>query len=217
MIPEFVSELRNLNHTGFNSLVARLPLKFADEFQGRDTSHNAASTMKIGIISDTHGLVRPEAIERLADVDHIIHAGDIGRPEVVSELRKIAPVTAIRGNVDRGEWAAEYPPTALVKLGGRSIHVLHNLNELDLDPAAAGIDVVVSGHSHRPRIETVGGVLYLNPGSAGPRRFSLPIALATLELGDDALRPHIHEIGGRPARSAAVPLTGTRGSTEKPV
>ncbi len=151
--------------------------------------------MKIGIISDTHGLLRPEAAERFAGVNHIIHAGDIGRPEVISELRKIAPITAIRGNVDGGDWAAEYRDTARVKFGGRSIHVLHNLKELDLDPAAAGIDVVVSGHSHRPKIETIGGVLYLNPGSAGPRRFTLPISLATLELTRSALRPYIHEIG----------------------
>ena len=150
--------------------------------------------MRIGIISDTHGLLRPEVIERLAGVHYVIHAGDIGRPEVISELRKIAPITAIRGNIDRGEWAAEYPHTALVKLGGRSIYVLHNLKELGLDPTAAGIDVVVSGHSHRPKIETVGGVVYLNPGSAGPRRFSLPIALATLELTGDAIRPCIHEV-----------------------
>jgi putative phosphoesterase len=151
--------------------------------------------MRIGIISDTHGLLRPEVMQRLAGVHHIIHAGDIGRPEVLSELRKIAPTTAIRGNIDRGEWAARYPDTALVRLGSRSIYVLHNLKELDLDPAAAGIDVVVSGHSHQPRIETVEGVLFLNPGSAGPRRFTLPIALATLELTDDALRPCIHELG----------------------
>ena len=156
--------------------------------------------MRIGIISDTHGLLRPEVTEQLAGVHHIIHAGDIGRPEVISGLRKIAPVTAIRGNIDRGEWAAQYPDTALVKLGGRSFYVLHNLKELDLDPAASGIDVVVSGHSHRPKIETVGGVLYLNPGSAGPRRFTLPIALATLELTCDALRPFIHHIGKRPSR-----------------
>ena len=154
--------------------------------------------MRIGVISDTHGLLRPEAIERLAGAHHIIHAGDIGRPEVIAELRKLAPTTAIRGNVDRGEWAAEYPDTALVKLGGRLIYVLHNLQELDLDPAASGIDVVVSGHSHRPKIETVGTVLYLNPGSAGPRRFTLPIAVATLELARDALRPCIHEVCRRP-------------------
>jgi uncharacterized protein len=165
----------------------------------QDSTPLAASTMRIGIISDTHGLLRPEATDRLAGVDYIIHAGDIGRPEVISELRKIAPIMAIRGNIDRGEWAAEYPDTAVVKLGGRSIYVLHNLKELDLDPAAAGIDVVVSGHSHRPKIETVRGVLYLNPGSAGPRRFTLPIALATLELTGDALRPCIHEVSKMPS------------------
>ena len=156
--------------------------------------------MRIGIISDTHGLLQPEVTERLAGVQHVIHAGDIGRQEVISGLCKIAPVTAIKGNIDRGEWAAQYPDTALVKLGGRSFYVLHNLKELDLDPAAAGIDVFVSGHSHRPKIETVGGVLYLNPGSAGPRRFTLPIALATLELTGDVLRPFIHHIGKMPLR-----------------
>jgi len=156
--------------------------------------------MRIGIVSDTHGLLRPETIEWLAGVHHIVHAGDIGRPEVISGLRKIAPVTAIRGNIDKGEWATHLPHTALVELGGRCIYVLHNLKELDLDPAATGIDVVVSGHSHRPKIETVGGVLYLNPGSAGPRRFTLPIALATLDLTRNALRPRIHEVGKMPAR-----------------
>ena len=150
--------------------------------------------MKIGIISDTHGLLRPEAVERLAGVGHILHAGDIGRAEVISELRRIAPVTAVRGNIDRDEWAAVYPQTERVKLGGRWFYVLHNLAELGLDPAAAGIDVVVSGHSHRPKIETVNGVIYLNPGSAGPRRFSLPIALATLDLSGDAIRPCIVDV-----------------------
>ncbi|CAN5811759.1 metallophosphoesterase family protein [soil metagenome] len=156
--------------------------------------------MKIGIISDTHGLLRPEAVERLAGVDHIIHAGDIGGAGVIEGLRRIAPVTAIRGNVDRGDWAAAYPETARVTLSGRTFHVLHDRKALDLDPATAGIDVVVSGHSHHPHIETVDGVLYLNPGSAGPRRFSLPIALATLDLSDGAVRPCILEVGGRAAR-----------------
>ena len=156
--------------------------------------------MKIGIISDTHGLLRPEAVERLAGVDHIIHAGDIGRPDVISDLRKIAPVTAVRGNIDSGEWAAGYRQTEFVKLGGRFFYVLHNLAELDLDPTAAGVDVVVSGHSHRPKIETVGGVVYLNPGSAGPRRFSLPIALATLDLSGDAIRPCILSLSGSAQR-----------------
>src|SRR5262252_940290 len=151
---------------------------------------------RLGLISDTHGLLRPEACRQLADVDHIIHAGDIGRPEVIAGLRELAPTTAIRGNIDTGRWAQRYPHTARLKLSGRTIHVLHNVNELDLDPAAAGIDVVVSGHSHRPKIETVGGVLYLNPGSAGPRRFTLPIALATLELMGNALRPRLHKLGG---------------------
>jgi uncharacterized protein len=150
--------------------------------------------MMIGIISDTHGLLRPEARERLAGVDHIIHAGDIGGPEVIAGLRELAPTTAIRGNVDRGQWANDHPHTDWLTLGGRTIYVLHNLNELDLDPAAAGIDVVVSGHSHQPKIETVDGVLYLNPGSAGPRRFTLPIALAILELSGDALQPRIHQL-----------------------
>jgi putative phosphoesterase len=149
----------------------------------------------IGIISDTHGLLRAEACAQLAGVDHILHAGDIGSAEVVAGLRALAPTTAIRGNIDAGRWAENYPATAHLTLGGRSFHVLHDLKELDLDPAAAGIDVVVSGHSHRPKIETVGGVLYLNPGSAGPRRFSLPIALATLELAGDVLRPRVHELG----------------------
>lgn len=158
--------------------------------------------MRIGIISDTHGLLRPEVTKRLAGVDHVIHAGDIGRPEVVSGLRRIAPTVAIRGNVDSGEWAVRYRDTALVRLGGRSIYVLHNLNDLDLDPVAAGIDVVVSGHSHRPRIATVDGVLYLNPGSAGPRRFALPIAFATLDLTGDAIRPRIHEVKRKPVGSA---------------
>src|SRR5437763_845666 len=122
--------------------------------------------------------------------------GHIGRPEVIAGLRELAPTTAIRGNIDTSRWAKGYPHTARLKLGGRSIHVLHDLKALDLDPAAAGIDVVISGHSHRPKIETVGGVLYLNPGSAGPRRFTLPIALATLELLGDALRPRLHHLGG---------------------
>ena len=152
-------------------------------------------TFRIGIISDTHGLLRPEAERGLTGVDHIIHAGDIGRPEIVDALRRIAPVTAIRGNVDIGEWARQYPNTKLVRLAGKSIYVLHDLKTLQADPAA-GIDVIVSGHSHLPKIDTVGGVLYLNPGSAGPRRFKLPITLATLEVTSEGMRPEIHDLGG---------------------
>jgi uncharacterized protein len=150
--------------------------------------------MRIGIISDTHGLLRPEAVKRLAGADHIIHAGDIGAPEVVEGLRRIAPTTAVRGNIDAGQWAKDYPDTELVVLDGRTLYVLHNLNEIKLDPAASGFHVVISGHSHRPKIETKNGVLYLNPGSAGPRRFKLPIAVATLEFSDRALLPQILEI-----------------------
>lgn len=150
---------------------------------------------RIGIISDTHGLLRPEAERGLTGVDHIIHAGDIGRPEIVDALRRIAPVTAIRGNVDSGEWARDYPDTNLVRLAGKSIYVLHDLKTLKAE-RGAGIDVIVSGHSHVPKIDTVGRVLYLNPGSAGPRRFKLPITLATLEITPDGMRPEIHDLGG---------------------
>jgi uncharacterized protein len=150
---------------------------------------------RIGIISDTHGLLRPEAEQRLAGVDHIVHAGDIGRPGIVDALRRIAPVTAIRGNGDSGEWAREYPDTTLLRLAGKSIYVLHDLKTLRADPDAR-IDVIVSGHSHVPKIETVGGVLYLNPGSAGRRRFNLPITLATLEVTPGGLRPEVHDLGG---------------------
>lgn len=158
--------------------------------------------MRIGVISDTHGLLRPEAEQCLAGVGHIIHAGDIGRPEVIAGLCRIAPVIAIKGNVDTADWAARYPDTRTVELGGRVIYILHDVNELKLDPVSDGVDVVISGHSHRPDIETVDGVLYLNPGSAGPRRFSLPITLAVLELTESGIWPVIHQLvaakqGGR--------------------
>ena len=151
-------------------------------------------TFTIGIISDTHGLLRPEAERRLVGVDHIIHGGDIGHADIITKLRRIAPVTAIRGNVDTGGWASEYAETELVRLAGRTIFVLHDLKTLRIDPVARGIDVVVSGHSHMPKIDKLDGVLYLNPGSAGRRRFKLPIALATLEITPDGLRPVIHDL-----------------------
>jgi uncharacterized protein len=153
-------------------------------------------TVRIGIISDTHGLLRPEAERLLAHVDHIIHGGDIGNPDVVPALRKIAPVTAIRGNVDTGDWAAEFADTELVTLAGTSIFVLHDLKTLRINPVARGIDVVVSGHSHVPKIHTINGVVYLNPGSAGRRRFRLPITLATIDVTPDGLRPIIHDLSG---------------------
>ncbi|MCB1372541.1 MAG: metallophosphoesterase family protein [Rhodobacteraceae bacterium] len=150
--------------------------------------------MRIGVIADTHGLLRPEALARLAGVAHIIHAGDIGSPEIVPRLAAIAPVTAIRGNVDTQPWARTFAPWEVVTLAGRTIYVVHDRGALDLDPVAAGFDMVMSGHSHQPRIETVDGVVYLNPGSAGPRRFRLPITLATVELTAAATRPEIHEL-----------------------
>ena len=149
----------------------------------------------IGIISDTHGLLRPEALRVLAHVDHIIHGGDIGDPEIIAALRKIAPVTAIRGNVDIGEWATEFAETECVRLAGRLFYVLHDLNTLQVDPVAEGIDVIVSGHSHVPQMNTVDGLLYVNPGSAGRRRFKLPITLASLEVTPDGLKPIIHDLG----------------------
>jgi len=148
----------------------------------------------VGVISDTHGLLRPEAIGHLTGVDHIVHAGDIGGPDIVPSLEKIAPVTAIRGNIDRAAWAETFADEETLDIAGHRILILHNRNDLDIDPAAAGFDVVISGHSHKPKIETVGGVLYLNPGSAGPRRFTLPIAVAVLELARGAVRSRICEI-----------------------
>jgi hypothetical protein len=149
-------------------------------------------TFRIGIISDTHGLLRPEAERLLAGVDHIVHGGDIGDPDIIEALRRLAPLTAIRGNVDTGDWAAAYAETELVRLAENSIYVLHDLKTLRIDPVARGIDVVVSGHSHVPKIETADGVLYLNPGSAGRRRFRLPTTLATIETV--GLRPVIHDL-----------------------
>ena len=150
--------------------------------------------MRIGVISDTHGLLRPEAEARLAGVSHILHAGDIGAPDIVPRLGAIAPTTAIRGNVDTGGWAAAYPETRTLRLAGRTIHMLHDLAALAVDPAAAGFDVVVAGHSHRPGVETVGGVLRLNPGSAGRRRFSLPVTLAILDLTEGEVRAEVHDL-----------------------
>ena len=142
----------------------------------------ASRVHTIGVISDTHGLLRPEAVAALAGVERIVHAGDIGSPEVIAALRRIAPVSAVRGNNDREAWAADIPETEVVEVGAVSFYVLHDLHELDLDPRAAGFAAVIAGHSHQPRREERDGVLYLNPGSAGPRRFKLPISLARLTV-----------------------------------
>jgi putative phosphoesterase len=157
---------------------------------------DASAVLRIGIISDTHGLLRPEVEAPLAGVALILHAGDIGSANVIAGLQRIAPVMAIRGNVDTGHWAEIYPETRMITLGGRCIHVLHDIKTLKLDPVSSGVDVIVCGHSHRPRIETIGGVFHLNPGSAGPRRFSLPITVATLDLTTGGVTPVIHHLGG---------------------
>jgi putative phosphoesterase len=149
---------------------------------------------RIGLISDTHGLMRPEALAALAGVSHIVHAGDIGTAQILSQLRAIAPLTAVRGNNDKGAWAREIAATEVLEIDGISIYVLHDLAELDLDPVAAGFSVIVTGHSHKPAVTRKGEVLYVNPGSAGPRRFKLPIAVATLEIDSGKVSAEIHEL-----------------------
>jgi len=139
--------------------------------------------MRLGIISDTHGLLRVEAARALSGVDLIVHAGDVGKREVLTQLKAIAPVFAVRGNVDTEAWAKELPATAIVDAGSASLYVLHNLRELDLRPDAAGFDAVISGHTHQAEQWEREGVLYLNPGSAGPRRFNLPVTLALVDVG----------------------------------
>ncbi|MDA9420740.1 MULTISPECIES: metallophosphoesterase family protein [Bradyrhizobium] len=152
--------------------------------------------IRIGVISDTHGLLRPEAEQCLAGVAHIIHAGDIGAEHVLDGLRRIAPVSAIRGNVDTGDWARNYRDTETVRLGRLDFYILHDLNELGSKPAPDGVTAVISGHSHRASVKSIDGVLYLNPGSAGPRRFRLPITLATLDVDESGeIRPIVHALG----------------------
>ena len=136
--------------------------------------------MIIGVISDTHGLLRPEALAALRGSDKIIHAGDVGNPEILKRLEEIAPVTAVRGNIDTAGWAQALPETAVLEADSKQIYVLHDLSQLDLNPKAAGFAAVISGHSHAPLARRENGVLYFNPGSAGPRRFSLPISLGKL-------------------------------------
>jgi putative phosphoesterase len=148
----------------------------------------------IGVISDTHGLLRPEALELLHGSEHIIHAGDIGAPEIIPELRKIAPVTAIRGNIDTQAWAQIFAETEVVELGGLDFYIIHNLKALDLNPKAAGFAAMISGHSHQPKQEVKNGVLYFNPGSAGPSRFKLPISVGRIEITDGNLTAAILEL-----------------------
>jgi putative phosphoesterase len=148
----------------------------------------------VGVISDTHGLLRPEALHALRGVEHILHAGDVGNPDILDKLREIAPVTAIRGNIDLHGPCADLPATEAIELGGCFLYMLHNLEDLDLNPRAAKIDVVISGHSHKPSAAVKSGVLYLNPGSAGPRRFSLPVTVALLHLKPGSARSEIVQL-----------------------
>ena len=142
----------------------------------------ASRVHALGVISDTHGLVRPEALAALAGAERIVHAGDIGSPQVLEALTRVAPVTAVRGKNDRGDWAAGLAEREVVEVGGLALYVLHDVHELDLDPRAAGFAAVIAGHSHQPRQEERDGVLFFNPGSAGPRRFRLPVSVGRLTI-----------------------------------
>lgn len=156
----------------------------------------ASRVHTVGVISDTHGLLRPEAVAALAGVERIVHAGDIGSPDVLTALGRLAPVTAVRGNNDRGDWAAGIADTEIVEVGGVSLYVLHDLHELDLDPRAAGFAAIIAGHSHQPRQETRDGVVYFNPGSAGPRRFRLPVSLGRLTIADGRITTEVRTLIG---------------------
>ena len=150
--------------------------------------------MKIGLIADTHGLLRPEALVALQGCDHLIHAGDIGKPEILAQLQAIAPLSAVRGNNDQGPWAEDLPERLLLKFGRTTFYVLHDLAELDIDPLAHGIAAVIAGHSHKPGLEQRHGVFYINPGSAGPRRFKLPVAVARLRVRGESVSFRIVEL-----------------------
>lgn len=150
---------------------------------------------RVGLISDTHGLLRPEATAFLAGSEHIVHAGDVGDPAILDALSAIAPVTAIRGNVDTDAWASRLPETTRTTIGGVTIYVLHDLGALDMKPHARGIRVVVYGHSHQPSVTERDGVLYVNPGSAGPRRFRLPISAAELRIDGAGVTARIVDLG----------------------
>jgi|ERR1700691_1830530 uncharacterized protein len=150
--------------------------------------------MLLGLISDTHGLLRPEALAALQGVDQILHAGDIGAPEILAALAKIAPVTAVRGNIDTEAWSRILPETEVFEAEGVSIYILHDRSKLDLKPEAAGIAAVIYGHSHQPKIEEKNGVLYINPGSAGPKRFTLPVSVGKLQIKKGKLSAEIIEL-----------------------
>lgn len=149
---------------------------------------------RVGIISDTHGLLRPEVIDRLQGVDRILHAGDVVGIDVIETLQSISPVHAVRGNCDNGEWSMQFPKTDYITIGPASIYLLHILYDIDIAPGAAGVNIIVSGHTHKPLVEEKGGVIYINPGSCGPRRFSLPISMAIMEIEGNQCKVELFQI-----------------------
>lgn len=155
---------------------------------------NSTVSKTVGIISDTHGLLRPEVEKALAGCEQILHAGDVGDNEVLAQLKRIAPVLAVRGNMDHGSWSHALPVNEMVEIGGVFFYILHDLHHLDLDPSAAGIHVVVSGHTHQPELLQKDGVIYLNPGSAGHRRYDYPVSIARVHIQNRTAIPHIVEI-----------------------
>ena len=187
-----MSGRRGSSHTCGTARAAAVQPRGGARHSARRYHGRVRREQSIGVISDTHGLLRPEAKDALRGCDVIVHAGDIGAPQVVEELRELAPVTVIRGNVDT--WADHFADSEVLAFAGWQFYVIHNVRELDLDPKAAGFDAVISGHSHQPSIEYREGVLYLNPGSAGPRRFRLPIAVATIRVTAGGLEPRLIEL-----------------------
>jgi putative phosphoesterase len=152
------------------------------------------NTLRVGVISDTHGLLRPQATAFLRGCDHILHGGDIGSAQILEQLAALAPVSAVRGNNDTQAWAASLPDTQLLELAGVRFHVIHDLKELRIDPGAAAVQVIVSGHSHQPSVSERAGVIYLNPGSAGPRRFRLPISVAEIRIEGASIQPRLVQL-----------------------
>lgn len=171
----------------------------------------ATNDLRVGLISDTHGMLRPDARAFLMGCDYIVHGGDVGGADILDDLAAIAPLTAVRGNNDTAPWAARLPVTELIRVGNVFIYVIHNLAELDIDPGAAGVRVVVSGHSHQPRVEEREGVLYVNPGSSGPRRFKLPISVGEIIVSGSTVKARIvdlsagvHEPAGRSRTASSI-------------
>lgn len=166
---------------------------------------NTNDELRVGLVADTHGLLRPDARAFLVGCDYIVHGGDVGGPKILDELAVMAPLIAVRGNNDTQPWAAHLPATELIRVGNVFVYVIHNLAELDIDPGAAGVRVVVSGHSHKPMLEERDGVLYVNPGSCGPRRFKLPISVGEVIVSGSAVNARIVDLSGG-VHAAAAPL-----------